>query len=528
MAKEVLRKSRFALPALAALELFSSACGAPGGVSGAEKAPAGKAVPAASVIGNLDLENELLNLPFAKEYYGKIKVQQGWNYLDGKEHKGIDFILGDVDKSDTWKSFPVLASTEGRACIPEHKEGKAVLVRYSKKVWDADLDTYYGHLKDYTNALPSCSEPISKWVAVKRGEKIGEAGSTGAENPKWVHLHFQVNTEGKQLDPLGFYQTRNYYPQSFNKIDGCGSMDPLFNICYNPKYASLLPDSTNISNDSLAAVLGAAATAKPVEAQRVTNTPKPIDTPRPSNTPKPTNTPTPTRPSSKPELEPRLTIDQKAQEEVLKKWFHFLNTEQKEDNNRLKAMLKTEIIDIGKFNNRPIRPIDMAAFLLPMDSRYLKIKWTSETYFNRDPLSRNRREYDSYRNLVGEAEIRNILINIGNRGSLSSADELNKIEWKGSIRLTYDIIYRASLITDSTANWPSLNHSFKDNNWAKETIDSSVTLQNGRWMITEDYRKQVDRLKEFYVPFDAVKSHSLVFYYLEQCSNPSKPCTVLP
>ena len=54
-----------------------------------------------------------LTLPFKDP---DIKIQEGWIYTwdpDPDAHKGIDYIKGDVDDSNTWQSFDVVAAADG-------------------------------------------------------------------------------------------------------------------------------------------------------------------------------------------------------------------------------------------------------------------------------------------------------------------------------------------------------------------------------------------------------------------------------
>jgi len=53
-----------------------------------------------------------------------------------------------------------------------------------------DLATYYGHLSKIVS---------SKGVIVKKGELIGNVGSTGKSTGP--HLHFEIRKGGKALNP---------------------------------------------------------------------------------------------------------------------------------------------------------------------------------------------------------------------------------------------------------------------------------------------------------------------------------------
>lgn len=156
----------------------------------------------------------------------EIKIQQGWyyNWLDkeGKpvEHKGIDFIKGELDNSKTWKPFDVLAAADGWICSnPPYHHGNALfMVHMVKGIF---LHTYYGHLGEMRTGIPQydAKKEFLGGIPVKRGEKIGVAGASGVVNekgepePTWIHLHFQVNLAGDiPFDPYDLRQQRAEYP----------------------------------------------------------------------------------------------------------------------------------------------------------------------------------------------------------------------------------------------------------------------------------------------------------------------------
>ncbi len=147
----------------------------------------------------------------------RIKVQQGWDYsFESKtEHKGIDYVFGEIDDSSTWKSFPVMSVYEGQACAnPKNRIGNAVLVRHS--INGEDYWTYYGHLSEIKESIPECEQGEEWNIVTKKvgaGEGLGRAGSSGADDPDWVHLHFSViGPSGASEDPYDILDARSKYP----------------------------------------------------------------------------------------------------------------------------------------------------------------------------------------------------------------------------------------------------------------------------------------------------------------------------
>src|SRR3989344_3984171 len=70
-----------------------------------------------------------LELPFRPNI--GTQIQQGWYYTGGREHKGLDYIAGELDRSATWESFEVLAAADGKACAnPPARLGEAVFVKH--------------------------------------------------------------------------------------------------------------------------------------------------------------------------------------------------------------------------------------------------------------------------------------------------------------------------------------------------------------------------------------------------------------
>ena len=152
-----------------------------------------------------------------------MQIQQGFFGSNGQKHEGIDFILGVIDNSATWKPFPITAPADGEACAnPPDREGNATLVKH------ATLFSYEGHLADIESGIPECS--TGKTKPVKKGDKLGTAGSTGVKDekgvlqPGWTHLHWRVfDAKNISIDPFDKYGKRGEYPNPlFTNRQVCG------------------------------------------------------------------------------------------------------------------------------------------------------------------------------------------------------------------------------------------------------------------------------------------------------------------
>jgi murein DD-endopeptidase MepM/ murein hydrolase activator NlpD len=142
-----------------------------------------------------------LTLPFNDP---NIVVQNGWLYNYGSLHYGTDFILGERD-TGKWQSFDVVAAADGWACGNcTSRQGNAVWIKHV--VNGQTYYTYYGHLATIDPSIPLGDQKNTVWVT--RGQKIGDAGSTGADV---IHLHFQVNLPSGPVDPFDLWSTREPY-----------------------------------------------------------------------------------------------------------------------------------------------------------------------------------------------------------------------------------------------------------------------------------------------------------------------------
>jgi murein DD-endopeptidase MepM/ murein hydrolase activator NlpD len=158
--------------------------------------------------------NKFLTLPFLIQ--PDMSVVQGWIYSWGGAHFGVDYIYGDIDYPDTWKTFDVLAAADGEACANcVDGPGNKVWIKHTigKRVYF----TYYGHLATIEPEIFYSKR--ASMVRVTRGQKIGTAGNTGT---RYIHLHFAVyNASRVPVDPYDLYTDRSaYYPNLNNQSMG--------------------------------------------------------------------------------------------------------------------------------------------------------------------------------------------------------------------------------------------------------------------------------------------------------------------
>ncbi len=143
-------------------------------------------------------------------------------------HGGIDYIQGTLDRSATWRSFPVYAAASGMACsqLAGHQKGcisgvgNRVLIK--TRVHGTVFYHYYGHFRAIVSRIPRGGARVH----VNRGDLLGWAGHSG--DPCCViHLHFQLMTANwKTIDPYDLYSTRSHYPDPAGrngKRSGSGS-----------------------------------------------------------------------------------------------------------------------------------------------------------------------------------------------------------------------------------------------------------------------------------------------------------------
>lgn len=246
-----------------------------------------------------------MTLPF--KVTKAMRIQQGdiWQGppYPGHVHGGIDYVSGRLDRSRTWKSFPVYAAASGYACanLTDRKgcivgNGNRVLITHTIK--GRKYRTYYGHLEAISTRIPIGGK---KTVFVKRGELIGYAGYSG--DPCCVrHLHLQLfDPQWRTVDPYGISGTRGKYPdpQGRNGIrNGRRSYwrddppRPPASFIDRPvkriPYPGKDPAPTRTSRAKPTRTQRPRAERTPRPTRRPERTPRP--TPRPERTPRPTPT----------------------------------------------------------------------------------------------------------------------------------------------------------------------------------------------------------------------------------------------
>lgn len=177
--------------------------------------PAAEAAPASKPSGQPG--TPFLSLPFAPN--ANMRVLSGWYYSGGSGvNQGIDYINGGLNSSGGWRTFPVIASADGEACANcTTRQGNAVWIKHN--INGQTFYTYYGHLSSIAGGIPMGSQ--SRTIAVKRGQMLGMAGSTGS--PGALHLHYALyNASSTPLDPYGIGKRRDYYPQPAGGNPGIG------------------------------------------------------------------------------------------------------------------------------------------------------------------------------------------------------------------------------------------------------------------------------------------------------------------
>src|SRR3989344_1647059 len=201
------------LPATLVFGLIAGACPA----DGKDSAPTvpGIVEPQESPIGVPEIlpEGRFLDLPFPPD--PDMHIQQAWTSDYDPDHHAMDIIKGNSDDSSTWKSFPVLAGADGKACKnPPSSHGNAVRIEHNfdrKTIFE-----YIGHLESIEPSIPDCGQ---KTIDVKRGEKVGMDGATGVvdkegdSQPNWKHIHWRIfDANNNSIDPFDISGERQSYP----------------------------------------------------------------------------------------------------------------------------------------------------------------------------------------------------------------------------------------------------------------------------------------------------------------------------
>ncbi|KFM93049.1 M23 family metallopeptidase [Paenibacillus macerans] len=122
----------------------------------------------------------------------RITSSFGYRDLDGMEfHKGIDIAAG-AGKTELQ---PVYAMADGQVTLAGSASGYgyAIYIDHGN-----GLVTKYGHLDSKMD--------VSVGDTVKKGQRIGRIGAGIVGRSTGPHLHFQVEVNGKPVDPLSYIQ----------------------------------------------------------------------------------------------------------------------------------------------------------------------------------------------------------------------------------------------------------------------------------------------------------------------------------
>ena len=177
-------------------------------------------LPAVATSGS-SVTSKFLTLPFP--IAAGMRIQQAWLWTGGghaDKHRGLDYIYGKIDRAWTWKSFPVIAAADGKACAQlkgKHGcvEGIGNRVFIKHRVDGKVFYTYYGHLRWIDPQIPRGS--LEDTIKVTRGQLLGYAGHSG-DPPGVIHLHFELrNSHRYHRDPYDLYQARQAYPDPAGK-----------------------------------------------------------------------------------------------------------------------------------------------------------------------------------------------------------------------------------------------------------------------------------------------------------------------
>jgi hypothetical protein len=95
--------------------------------------------------------NRFLTLPFLLQ--PNMRVVQGWIYVWGGAHFGIDYVNGDMDNPYSWETFDVIAAADGEACA-NCVDGPGNKVWIKHRAGNKVYYTYYGHLASIEPGIP--------------------------------------------------------------------------------------------------------------------------------------------------------------------------------------------------------------------------------------------------------------------------------------------------------------------------------------------------------------------------------------
>lgn len=131
----------------------------------------------------------------------------GWRidpvYHIRKYHEGMDFSAD--------KGTDVFATGDGRVVRAGYYKGYGLCV---------DVDHGYGYMTRYAHLSKKL---VGNGRLVKRGEKIGEVGSTGKSTGP--HLHYEVRLKGIAQNPANYYfmdLTPEQYEEMLEKLENVG------------------------------------------------------------------------------------------------------------------------------------------------------------------------------------------------------------------------------------------------------------------------------------------------------------------
>lgn len=94
--------------------------------------------------------------------------------------------------------------------------GDGVVEEVERKVWGYGLNVVVNHGYGYKTRYAHLSKAnVRKGQKLKRGDLIGLVGSTGKSTGP--HLHYEVEKNGKKLNPIGFYHS-DLTPEQYEKL----------------------------------------------------------------------------------------------------------------------------------------------------------------------------------------------------------------------------------------------------------------------------------------------------------------------
>ncbi len=143
-------------------------------------------IPAIQPIRNKDLKRMASGFGFRSDPFTKVR----------KMHKGMDFTAP--------RGTPVFATGDGKVIRADNRSsGYGNHIRLDHGY---GYKTLYAHLYKYN---------VKRGQKVKRGDVIGFVGSTGRSQAP--HLHYEVNKDGTQINPINFYYG-NLSPKEFANL----------------------------------------------------------------------------------------------------------------------------------------------------------------------------------------------------------------------------------------------------------------------------------------------------------------------